>query len=540
MIKVRYTILLVLVLVTLFSCNDFEGEKNKVLVVHVRGVSYEQLILYLNKSESGFLKDAESNGHLNPLEPITNAVTISNIASFETGALPSAHGIIGHQYAKSDTSLQLVSGFSQPFEVPSFWELADLAGKRVLNVGALTLHGKYEQHSNVDTWAQGNIVASGSQIELKVNPYKYFSYQAVNGKTNLNFYAYNLESDSLIVDSDSIKENGYHGVLSPNDWIEISQMDEGTPGATRIKWVATNGDTIRLYQRATFKSRGYPESFIEKMDRTIGPSKGWPNIASYTSGQLTIETLLEEIDEEIEHVMEGFRAATSTKDYDLIVLDYPLMDRYGHLTYPSKKNPSISSLQLMSEAYDLMFTHLDDLKTFASTNGYNLIIASGHGFTDIDTAVNINSWLLEYGINSDVRSSDWNAIGVPGKVSAHIYLNPEIPVEDSGEILDLIQFMASNEEFVDEVYLSDELKEIGLDHKHAGDVFVLLKPGFVFSNNLSSGVAIVEKPVFQGDHGYSPKYATSKGFIYSNQKCYPCHVTQVAEMVLNKLGVTKY
>ena len=102
-----------------------------------------------------FFVQADRQDKLYKLIPITNAVTISNIASFETGSLPSAHGIVGHNFGQTvDEKLRPASGFSLRFEEETFWEKADLSGKKVLKLGALVLHGKYETHKNVDCIAQ--------------------------------------------------------------------------------------------------------------------------------------------------------------------------------------------------------------------------------------------------------------------------------------------------------------------------------------------------------------------------------------------------
>ena len=519
-------------LALLVACQPNHIKKDKVLVVHLRGVSFESLQNYLSQSESNFL--TESN-YLKPLEPIVNAVTISNIASYETGTLPSEHGIIGHQYAIRDTSLVIVNGFSQRFEVPSFWEIADSAGKRALNVGALTMHGKYEQHEHVDTWAQGEFLTPEKFIRLIPDQANTNQFEVANGQTAFTYYT-DTSGDSLIIDTDNLAENGWLDKVSQGAWAEWVQSEEGRPVIHRVKWLASTGDTLELYQRATFASRGYPKSFIQQMNNSIGPTRGWPNIPAYTSGQLDLETLLEETEMEIDDVIQAFNVAASNKDYDLILLDYPLMDRYGHLLFPPDDQQVITS-QPLNTAYARMVKDLKTLHSFAAKEGFSLILTSGHGFSYIHSAININRWLIDMGISADITNPNWQAIGVPGKVSGHIYLNPALSPDTRAEILLLLHPDSLSDRFVDDVFFDKELASIGLDHQNAGDIFVLLKPGYVFSNNLIASDSLIGTPVFRGDHGYSPSYETSKGFIYTDQNCDPCHVTDVSRIVLKKLGL---
>lgn len=142
-----------------FSCSSNKTKNhNRVIVVHARGVTHPDIMQFLNLSDSGtFFKENASKKRIKKLQPIINAVTISNIASFETGVAPSEHGIIGHSFAKKvNDTLRVVSGFSQRFEKETFWEKADKQGYKVLKIGDLTLHGKYTTHTNVDCLGQGS------------------------------------------------------------------------------------------------------------------------------------------------------------------------------------------------------------------------------------------------------------------------------------------------------------------------------------------------------------------------------------------------
>ncbi len=545
-----------------YSCTSTDLPKNKVIVVHARGASHPMLLEYLSTIEGkSFLKEALAEGSLKKLHPIMNAVTICNIASFETGALPAEHGILGHTFAFSeDKKLNPTSGFAQRFERASFWEQADKNGKMVLNVGALTLHGQTETHTNVDCLAQGEAISAGNFVEIipasnssstdKILRYTDIEYEqeiklTTNSSSSVFIYRKNNPTtDQLIIDQDVNFENGILGAIKNGDWLELNQgTAKGLKEAFRIKWIGDQNDTLKLYVRSSFINRGYPQQFLEKIDSELGPSKGWPSIPAFSSGQIKASTLVEEINTELDFVMKVFSHAAPQKNYDLIMIDYPIMDRYGH-AFLQLKASSKEIQGYFQEGFQRMDKDFALIQQYADENGYELIINSGHGFSPIHTAINVNKLLQNNGINSNMESSGWQAIGMPGKVSAHIYINPNIDSEPKQELIEKINSLFQNlsqtgseEILVEKIYAKDELTEIGMNHTNAGDLFILLKPGYTFHPALSTAGPIFSTPTFKGDHGYSLKHADSFGIFYSKESCEPCQTTDVAPMILKYLGI---
>lgn len=516
------------------------------MIVHARGVSYPQVMSHLKQVDGGFFDNADEQKNLYKLRPITNAVTVSNIASFETGSLPSEHGIVGHNFGNySDEKIRPVSGFSVRFENETFWEKADKSGKKVLKLGALVLHGKYESHENVDCVAQGTQTGNAQIITLipteKNEQYtKYKIHPPGNplllkDSTNVTFYMSHA-SNSIFLDSDYIEGNGSLGELIQNEWLRIKEESINEITSTfKIKWEAKSNDTLTLYKRASFINRGYPQEFLKQVDANAGPATGWPNIPFYSTNQISVETIVEEIFDEMDYVMKTFEEATKKKEYDLIYIDYPIMDRFGHGLMGT--DPSI--FKSMFSQMNIDFSHLEQ---FCLENNYELIITSGHGFSPIHTSIDLNQFLLQNGIETKTQNVGWEAVGIPGKVSAHIYINPRLSPNErkvlmnkiSGRLRGLID-ENTKDSVVEQIVRRSELHQIGLDHSNAGELFVLLKPGYVFSN--STQPSIFEFPIFKGDHGYSLKHEDSYGFVYSNKKCDPCKTTHIANLVLETLKV---
>ncbi|MBV6647209.1 MAG: alkaline phosphatase family protein [Cyclobacteriaceae bacterium] len=549
---------LLALLLTIQSCTPRKDLPRKVIVVHARGISYPDLVSYLDTSKAdSFLEKKEVGGFIYPLHPISNAVTICNLASFETGVLPAEHGIVGHSFGlREDGSIQAVSGFARDFGVETFWEGADKQGKKVLNIGALVLHGNDESHAHVDCLAQGRKVSEDMLLQLTSNKTatdsvdEYVMLESDNshllqiGGDSIVTYldASKTDRQRLILDRDSVYENGFLGELGKGDWLEVENAPiNGLTEAFRIKWLPTSHDTLHLYVRATYRNRGYPVHFLEQIEIEVGPSKGWPNISLYTAGQIDDVTLWEEMKMELNYVMEVFFSAVQRKRYDLIMIDYPLMDRLGHAFLQFRKS-SQTIQQYYQAGFDQMNKDFRAIENFANQNGYDLIITSGHGFSPVHTAIDINHFLMKKGIHVKQEESDWEAIGIPGKVSAHIYINTQLSPSSRKNVLDkiesiLLDLSLAEKPVIDEMYRKDALNKVGLNHAHSGDLYVLLNPGFVFKT--LDERQVYGKPIFNGDHGYSPKYEDSQGILISNEPCSPCHSTDLAKIIRRKLDINR-
>jgi len=547
--------MIISIVIGLCSCKKATNKNNsKLLVVHARGISYPQMMNYLENTESNlYFKQMQHQGLLKQLNPITNAVTISNIASYETGKIPREHGVIGHVFAENNKDgITGISGFSKRFDVETFWEKADLEDKKVLKLGDLTLHGKYQDHNNVDAISQGKKISSTQFLKLKpeldkeLKITKLVSLDGTNSFSlhsgiadTINFYSESIDNtDSLIVDNDFNHSNGYLTELKLGNWSELIVLNqENKPLSFKIKWIAQSSKASEIYIRPAFENKGYPESFINQITNDVGVVTGWPNISMYTSGQIDSDTLFEEIKFEVEYLMDAFEKASQYEKYDLIMLDYPIMDRIGHSYLNQINNPKIEDLY--QQAFLKMDNDFSQLQKFAKQNGFELMITSGHGFSPVHTSVGLNEILQNSGIKINTQSNDWHAISVGSKVSAQIYLNKNLEPKAHSQlivkiktILEQLKSPSSGEYIIEAVYNKQQQELNQLKHKNFGDLFLLFKPGYVIDNTLQKDFGT---PVFNGDHGYSLRHKDSYGIIITQEECDPCSSTSVAKIIEKKL-----
>lgn len=537
---------------SLMACQAIKPSNKKVLVVHARGISHSELMEQVKFLESeSYLKTQYNLGTVKKFIPVTNAVTVTNLASFETGRDPSEHGIIGHTYAiNNNDNLMPTSGFAQKFSHPTFWEQADKQGKNILRIGALNAHGKYTKHANVDTMTQGS--QTGNAQLIKLTPKQSSSmvkYTHANSsfdfllqpKDTIPVKLYRLNNDNkLFIDTDFDHLNGTIAELSANDWTDLKPQSTNSHNeAFSVKWLSQND---MLYIRSPYKNNGYPQAFLEEVNEQLGITSGWPNIALYTSGGIDANTVWEEIETETSYLMQLFSFATNRKKYDLVVVDYPMMDRIGHAFLQQKSTSKVVS-DYYQKAFQAMSDDFSQIAEFAQSNAYELIISSGHGFSPVHTSFDLNKFLLNNGINTQVQTKNWEVFGVPGKVSSHVYFNPQLPPLQKQQLIKSIKVLLKNikdpqseQAIVEKVYEKNELHQIGLEHNNSGDLFVILKPGFVMAN-MDSNDSYFGSPVFNGDHGYTLNHDDSYGVIIINNKCNPCTNRDLFQHITQKLKI---
>lgn len=539
------------------TCQPTEQDTaKKLVVINIRGTSFADVQTYSTWKPESYLSSLLADDRITELMPVFNAVTATNLASFETGVHPGRHGIIAHQFGSRVNSLRVVSGFGRNYELPSFLEIADLQGLKVLNIGSLLLHGAFDSHEQLKTVAQGEALAAARQIELIAieapiqNPETAEYIQPLSppdsksretpvfGDYSIYVYSTHVRGAvHFIVDDDSLLDNGYLGRLKQEEWLELDLgLTKNLRASTRIKF-SGGPDNPSLFIRSPFINRGFPEAFLKDIENRFGGAKGWPSLGAYFGGIINTANVKSEINAEIAYLLNIYEHSVSQEAYDLIVMDYPLPDRYGHIF-------SIDFNEVHTEeAFDKMDTDLERIVKQARENGYEILIQSGHGFSKSRSQINLSGLLSEaYNGYQTQLTDDMPFIAVPGKVSAQVYFESE-EKETQGLLIEKLrawQDPETGDALFDGAWSRSELAALGLDHTDSGDLFLLLKPGHVFQANASQGSPIFSKPTFKGDHGYSPEYPESRGvlihpgFTITNPKP---HVIDFAPSVLKLLGI---
>jgi hypothetical protein len=470
---------------------------SQVVAISIRGAADDELDGLIDGaalgSNSAFVKMATNGYRAIFLQPLYNAETSAAMATFETGAYPASHGIVGNVYRrKGGPFSEAVAGFDKSFDSETLWEAAARQGKKVIRVGTFYLNGSQDNHASVRTIAQGvaggvskhvslssDLVDKwqiGSQAFEHIQPLHAFHaskdslrIDVVSGnKFSLELYALAVDTlndrrqgyHAVILDNDRNLQNGFLARLAENQWAPITIKKEGAfkIGAwVKLIALASNLSAVKLYIRGPQMNRGYPGDFIEAVEAAIGFAPGGPDFDSYNTGLIDESIIIEEIKRETQYVIDAANFCLKNFDFDLMTVDYAILDRFGHAFY-------------------LMNPRQDDY----SVSAHIYINLSGRE------------------PNGTVSGSAYQAF-VDKIISAcENFLDPQTGMAVFDKILPY-----------------EELYTVGLDNREtAGDVWVRLRPGYTFKGDIDADQPLIDKPRFAGEHGYSPEAREAKGIFY--------------------------
>ena len=570
--KQRHFFILVALLMCLaWACKSTKTPK-RVIVVSLRGLSGQDLDDWLAlRNESAFQTMTNKGYRALHLNPIPCAETAPAMATFETGAYPSSHGIVGNRFRIKGTSLDSTAyGYISNFACEAVWEAAERQGKKVIRIGSLFLHGRNNSHTSVKTLAQANALGSGKYVIMTAHQSnwnldndKYEHVKAmiespesrdrleveIDGDDGQNRRLHALAVDTLadneesyqaiILDNDTDLGNGFLAKLREHQWarLEVEKDSVAAIGAfTKLTAFSSNLKAVELYLKSPQQNRGYPRAFVAKLENAIGFAPGGPDFDGYHNLWLDEKTIIEQIEQELDYLASAVNFCLENEEFDLFMIDYPIFDRFGHPFYLKEARQQnygdeegrkrMRFENYLKDAFarcDKMLQLLLEKADPATA----MIVTSDYGFFTAHSRLAINKLLADAGlrIGSDETSQ---VIAVTGSVSANIYLNlagrePKGVVlpQDYDDVVEKIISACRNyrdadtgEHVFDEVRRFSELPSLKLDHDHAGDVWVRLKTGYTFRGDVDLTKPLVDQPRFLGEHGYAPVAAQVKGIFF--------------------------
>jgi predicted AlkP superfamily pyrophosphatase or phosphodiesterase len=502
----------------------FAQSSNKIVLINIRGASKHYVDLSLkNKTltaKSAFRFLTQNGQIATSLEPVANAVTAVNNATLETGVYPATHGIVGNSFGRFVRGkFENLSGFGVSFLSETIWEKAARQGKKVIRLGTLQVNGFGKNDFSIPTLPQVAPLSPSQIVNLKPTNCDYQTteksakFQCLASENQLTFGAFKKDlqfvviGESLIIDEDTDQSNGVIAKIKVGEWfpLELAKQDAATVGlhAKLLKF----SDEIKIYFGPAFRNNGFPRSFVETIEKNVGFTIGGPDFQGFQQGKIDLETLLEQAHRETEFMQKVALYCLKNLEFDLLLYDHPILDRYGHYTggrdFSKLKNGYLATDKNIAEI----------LETIDKNTA--LFVVSGHGFSESHTSFSLRKVLENIGENTNVTA-------VGSKLSTHIYLNNRTLGEfEKQKYLQSLKEKLLNfkdektgAKIVDKVLFPEEMKRLRIfNEQNSGDLWICLKTGYTFDGFIGQN-ELTGKPTFIGEHGYFDNSPEAKGLFY--------------------------
>ena len=539
-----------------YSHRQDRRSPEKVILMNIRGASKSHIDALIRTSalgdNSAFRFLSNSADKAIQVEPIPNAVTAVNNAALETGVYPDRNGIIGNSFGRPGGKIfEQLSGFNTPFLSEAVWEKVARSGKKVIRLGTLQINGLRRNEFTVPTLPQVSPLSESQILKLSNSPncnyqiekkdienLRCLSDSESSPRVRLSFGALHKELvivavdlikdgrpgfHRLIVDDDYVEKNGVMAEITEGEWFGVlikSTRPASVGSYAKLLKLSPDLDTVTLYVGPAFQNDGYPDPFISNIEDQVGFAVGGPDYQGFLQGRMDRETLLEQAHRETDYMQRIALVCLKHFDFDLLLYDHPILDRYGHYSY-SKANHR-ENLPAMQAGYVATDRNIRSLLDAIDPNDISLIVISGHGFNAVHTSISIKKLFEALDIRiSPTPNADVSVIS--SKISAHIYFNKgrfskrqeyEKTLRSLKDRLQSYRDPNLGELIFDRIVTKAEMKQVHLNNKQRGsDLWVCLKPGYTFDGLIEQN-ELIGRPFFSGEHGYFDSSQEAKGVLY--------------------------
>lgn len=548
----------------------------KVILFYASGASDQRVDTYLREdilpADGGFAHLARQGIQADYVHPIEAPLTATSRASMVTGAPPEIHGIVENVFHSTNTPIhQAMSGFVQtPFTTETLWESAERQGKQVIRLGTLFLTGSDTAQVGL-TLGAGQALSPQQLVSLTTHTEASWSsdpnrfehtraLQPLNTSDGIRFasshphvqnqtlhvlavdtlYDGHETFQALYIDGDRDLQNGYYTKLSAGDWatLILSQSPNLIGVQAKLLALAPDLTDIRLYLGPPQMSRGYPAAFVQDLEHTLGPWPGDPDYGAFAQGWIDEATWREQSLRQNQYILDAAHYAIETYPYDLLIVYQPMIDNTVHqflLTDPRQAGYNDDGgekrkryARYIEESYQHIDAHLNTLIKHAGDQTHVLAV-SNYGLAPAHTRFALNNVLAQAGFTV-TNDNQAEVKAYTSSTNAHIYINlagrqpsgivPQAMYTDyvnrMATTLRTLRDPITNDPVLDQVITRSALHNVQMAHtQRAGDVWVRARPGYTFTQVLSSTQPLTDRPFLPGDHGYAPDLRVSQGIFYA-------------------------
>jgi predicted AlkP superfamily phosphohydrolase/phosphomutase len=562
--------------------------------------------------DGGFAKLIAEGTKAEGMTMVLPTVTATNHVALATGAYVERTNIPANTFHNTEVGLTTTtSGFGAPIDAETLWEAAKRQGKKVVTIAFAGADGrgadrrgdktlgfgvvdafsvvKSMNGSHFDPGAPGWILGSepcalprGNFGATTAN--QVFFQSASLGRVDVNVLACdtdgNTEHDTLFFDFDKNLGNGFIARLRQGEWAPFAlpltvPADPAFPDFARgqvgswVKLLALAPDlsTVRIYLGNIVHNVGYPQTFIDEIDKSIGFWPAEPDFFNLERGNIDEETYMQQLERLADYLKDAMLLAINKHEFDLLMGYQVQTDEAGHefsLVDPRQESFSDTAKReryadYLERSYQIADRNLKAIIDAVKLKETNVIAVSDHGMAPMHTFGFPNRILRAAGLLAvtstgavDPATSMTNAVAVGG--AANIYINLQgreptgiVPLEQYETLQNQIAaaFKAINDPVTNEpvfaiILKKPRAKDILLvksnfsDHdakkrrggerdfhafgEDSGDVLVVTIPGYHLDPNpgTSAGAGPFFQPsTFFGQHGHDPRLPEMKAIFYA-------------------------
>lgn len=548
-------------------------------------------------------------------------VTATNHITLATGAYPERTNIPANTFHLTDTALTATtSGFGTEIEAETLWEAAKRQGKKVITIAFAGADGRGDARRGDQTLGFG--VVDGFSLVKNMNA-THFDIASASGwnlgsqacefkKANIGtvtanrvFFQTSATSvlgaktvevnvlvcdtvfdsqesyDTAFFDFDKNLANGFNARLRQGDWAPFAlpltvpadanfpDLGRGVVGSwVKILAFDPSLSVFNIYLGNIAHNVGYPQQFVDAIDRTLGFWPSEPDFFNFEPGRINLQTYMEQLERLAVYLKDAMVLAMENYNFDLLMGYQVQTDEAGHefsLTDSRQQGyqdtvKRQSYAESLETAYKIADSNLKEIIDSAKLSKTNVIAVSDHGMAPLHTQGFPNRILRMAGLLAvtttgavDATVSMTNAVTVGG--AANIYINLQgreptgvVPLEQyeslqnqivdafknvtdpvtNEPVFEIIQKKPRDEDILRRQskfnHGKDDEKSPRLERDfHAfgfdsGDVLIVTRPGYHLDFNAGTGTSIgnlFQPSTFFGQHGYDPNLPEMKAIFYA-------------------------
>jgi predicted AlkP superfamily pyrophosphatase or phosphodiesterase len=626
-------ILVFSILLSPFS-NGHAESTNKTILISFDGAQPQVIEKLLEQKklprDGGFAELIGKGTRARGMTSVLPTLTATSHITMATGAYPERTNIPMNSFHNTESPLTTTtSGFAAPISAETLWEAAKRQGKKVITIAFAGADGRGDNRSGDQTLGFG--VSDGFSVVKSMNASHYDSTSADAwslgtqacefAKANIGtemanqvFFNPNLNTslgrvdinvlvcdtvfdgqeryDTAFFDFDKDLANGFIARMRQGDWAPFAlppkvSIDPAFPDLARgivgswVKLLAFVPDlnTFNIYLGPIVHNVGYPQSFIDEIDKTLGFWPAEPDFFNLERGLIDEATYMEQLERLADYLNDAMLLAIKNYEFDLLMGYQVQTDEAGHevlLVDPRQQTFEDSAKRerytgYLEKAYQIADRNLKGIIEAADLKKTNIIAVSDHGMAPMHTFVYPNRILRTIeldeiplvsvivtstgAVNVNPATSLTNAVTSGG--AANIYINlrereptgivlPEQYATLQAQIAET--FKAIKDPVTNEPVFSLVLKmpeenknlhatsgksffrirddkqsrrrerDFHLFSEDTGDVVIIAAPGYHLDG--SAGIATEAGSFFQpstffGQHGHDPRLPEMKAIFYA-------------------------